>query len=143
MRRDNFDHEAVDHGLSLEAGLRIREAVRALPDETLSLTWRSDLNERLAAAAGRRKKARLAALIWKPAAGLALAGALSVAFMVKTAGAPGSSSPAGLEDALVRNHLENISAFDVAGVGVTSGESEPGVVLPGPSEWDREDLTSL
>src|SRR5690242_12148641 len=99
--KDNLKGKDLDQELSSPAQTQMREIVQALPEETVSLSWRSDLNARLYAEAARRRKLNLFGWIWKPAAGLALAGALAIAFMLPMSKASAPESRGDVEKALV------------------------------------------
>ncbi|HVT13566.1 MAG TPA: hypothetical protein VHE55_14975 [Fimbriimonadaceae bacterium] len=118
--------EILEEELNSPEQLHVRELVRALPDETLSLTWRSGLNARLQSEMVRRRKLNLFGWVWKPAVGLALAGALAVAFIIP----PKGSAPARggeLEKALVTHYVESTASWEVAGDGVSMGEVKDAV----------------
>jgi hypothetical protein len=121
--------------------LAIREVVKALPDETLSLAWRSELNTKIHAAIVRRKKLDLFGWIWKPAAGIAVASAFAVMFLAKAPlVAPVARSSGDLERALVNAHIETSVSWDVAEGGVTAGEAKENAGVPVPNEWEQEDV---
>ncbi len=131
----NFDGRMLDEKLAAQA--QIADAVKALPEEPLSLAWRSDLNTKLHAMAARRKKLDLFGWIWKPAAGVALAGALAVAFVARE---PGMAPVArkSIEKELVNSYVESTASWEVSTDGVSSVEAKE-KSTQAPSEWDQED----
>ncbi len=75
----NGNMNNLDEKLERTEGLR--GLVHSLPEETVSLKWRSELNERLLMDAAKPKRSWFA-WMWRPAAGLAVAGAVTaVVFM--------------------------------------------------------------
>lgn len=116
-----MNEESLDRELNSAAQLHVREVVRALPEETLSLAWRSELNSRLRSEMARRRKLNLFGWVWKPAAGIALAGALAVAFMVQPAN-PVPANGGELEKALVSHYVDSTASWEVAADGVSMGD---------------------
>ncbi|MGV3616991.1 MAG: hypothetical protein ACO1SV_16815 [Fimbriimonas sp.] len=151
-RHHDFSNEpeTTDAHLAEPAQMAMREVVRALPEDSLSLSWRSGLNERLVAEAARsRKRARF---FWalRPAAGLAFAGALAAMFVVRMGSAPLDSTPTAggrpsFEAELLSAHTEVATYADVAGTGVrpieaayaTRGQSSADL------DWSEVDIESL
>jgi|SRR5579862_2596544 len=128
----------LDRRLESSGQARIREAVRALPEETLSLSWRSDLNSKLRATAARKRKLDLFGWIWKPTAGLALACALAIAIFVHP-NLPGAVPDNSIEKALVSHYVDSAAAREAAGDGVTPSEAKDSGGSA-PIEWDQEDV---
>ena len=139
--KDNLNGKDLDQELSSPAQMQVREIVQALPEETVSLSWRSDLNARLHAEVARRRKLNLFGWIWKPAAGLALAGALALAFMIRPP-APGSpETRSDVEKALVNSYVDNTASWEVTGDGITVNEvKETANPKPVPIDFDQEDV---
>jgi hypothetical protein len=130
----------LDQELNSASQMQVRQVVKALPEEALSLSWRSQLNERLRAEEARKRKQNLAAWVWKPGAAVALAGALAVAFMTRLPDmGPVTNSP-GVEKALVNTYLEGRASWAVAGDGITANEVKEAAVEPSPFQMDREDV---
>jgi hypothetical protein len=130
----------LERKLSSASQIQTRDVVRTLPDEALSLSWRSELNERLRAEAGRKRKRNLAAWVWKPTAGVVLAGVVAVAFFTRMPDmGPVSKAPA-FERALVNTYVEGNASWVVAGDGVTANEVKEAAVEPSPFELEREDV---
>lgn len=112
----NYRKEAeLDELLQSKEG--VKGLIGELPEDTVSLAWRSALNEKLMTEA---KPARQRGWLWKPVAGLALAGALAlVTFIPRTPPA----TTANFESKLVNAHLSLSNAREVAGTGLTAYES--------------------
>jgi hypothetical protein len=116
--------------------------VQSLPEEQVSLAWRSRLNEQvLSIAAKTRKKARVLA-IWRPALGLGLAGALAIVFTVSQ---PGKSGPeyTRVEAALVQVHTETVQAAELAGVGLATHEAVASRTVDDAYNWSEVDIETL
>jgi hypothetical protein len=140
MRSDfEMNGRDLDQELNSPAQIQVREVVRALPEETLSLTWRSDLNLRLRGEAARKRKRMVFGWVWKPTAGLALAGALAVGIFLHPATAPTNGGE--LEKALVNHYVEASTAREAAVDGVTPNEvKDSGGTGATPGYWDQEDV---
>src|SRR4051812_44518980 len=121
--KDNFNmsDNDLDRELSSPGQELVREVVQALPEEPLSLAWRSDLNTRLHAVAARKKKLDLFGWIWNPAAGVALAGALAVAFVFRMPDVDHGvvATNKDVEKALVNTYVDSTASWEVAGDGIT------------------------
>ena len=80
------DNEVEDAKLNSAGQMAIRSMIQALPEEPVSMAWRSALNEQLLASAAKQRKKRR--LLWfaSPAAGLTLVTALAFVVMFQ----PGS-----------------------------------------------------
>jgi len=136
----HVDEKELEVRLSTPAQTQIREAVRALPEETLSLAWRSELNTKLRQSVARKRRLDLFGWIWKPTAGLAVAGALALALFVHP-GMGGASGNGALEQGLVNHYIETAAAREIAADGVTPNEAKDSSDS-GPSsiDWDQEDV---
>lgn len=116
----------------------LKRIVSDLPEEGLSLTWRSELNEKLRALPVTAPR-RFA--FWKPVAGLALASALAVVAFVPRSGV-NPTSPSDIEDQLVRTHISSAADREVAGTGLTAHESQRETLsLDTSSSWTEADLS--
>lgn len=82
--------QMLDSQLESAGQQAIRKIVEGLPDDTLSMAWRSQLNERLLAASTVRRPRFRLSWIAMPAAGAAVAYALAVAVFLH---APGTALP--------------------------------------------------
>lgn len=154
--RENLNE--IDERLNSAAQHAMRAVVGGLPEDSLSMAWRSTLNERiLAEAATRQKRSRMTWFL-RPALGLGLAGALAVAvFFHGPSSAPQSHRTEGavarvatpsdgsLEAELVNTHRQTSLAYDVAGVGVTVNEVsyDSSSSAPHQTGWSEDDLENL
>lgn len=139
--RMNMNERELDEKLAQTQS--IAGVVRSLPEETLSMAWRSSLNERVLVEAAKRQRSRHIAWIWRPAVGLALASSLAMAILWKSAPIehrqPVSVS---IEASLLDLHRESVVASEVAGQGsVGTVEEAPKVEFTNP--WTEDDLNSL
>ncbi len=140
MKRKEFDDTLLE-GSGQEF---VRGLVANVPDDDLSMAWRSSLNERLLQTAHVAPKKQRMAWFLRPAMGLAFASALAAVLMIRMS--PPSSSivrtTGSLEAALVRDHEQNIVMSDVAGLGVNPMESRPTDSNLG-DDWSEVDFESL
>jgi hypothetical protein len=109
----------------------VRDAVKSLSEDSLSLSWRSALNERLLQeSAARRKRERF---LWflKPAFGLGLAGALALVTVIglsvprPSASSHGSMTSSRVEAAIVSDYRQSAAVTDIVGSGLNPLESTP------------------
>lgn len=133
-------YEYDETELGSPAQQRTREIVQGLPEEPLSLTWRSSLNARLAEVAVRRRRLNLLGWMWKPAAGLAVAGALAVAVVLQRP--EQLPSQPGVESALVNVYMESTASWEVATDGLTVNEANEVSRQDGSDYWEPEDVTA-
>ncbi len=150
MKRENNMSQQdpnLDAKLTTSAQRQVADTVRALPEETVSLAWRSALNERLAPIAAKKVRVRRVGWLWKPTAGLAMAGALAVAVMFRIAPSPTISSvsvSSGVEANLVAFHQQSEVAYDVAGPGLANPDAiEKTTGKNTEPNWTEDDLSSL
>lgn len=139
-----------DEQLSEPAQIAIRNLVREMPDESLSMAWRSGLNEQLLLESRRYQRKTRWMFALRPVAGLALAGAMAAIFVFRT-GALDRPSPrlsdssVSLEAELWTAHMESAQFADVAGTGVRPVEatfvSRSSTV--DTHDWDEVDVDSL
>ena len=119
----------LDGALEGDAGKWIAHVVSSLPEESLSLTWRSELNERLAKVSRRRRRV----VYWRlgfGAAAVAAASILTVMLVqpVQPTGAPrpgivDTRPEESLEDAILAGHRD---AMSQASLGVSVSFNEAG-----------------
>ena len=129
---------------SVETPDAIREAVKALPEDSLSLAWRSDLNERLRAMG---PQVRRRAWFWhfgRPALGLSLAGCLALMVTLRmVAPQTGTGVGVGIEDALIQTVAETTRVRDVTGAGLLPQELNETTRIEFEEEWSELDLGAL
>lgn len=138
--------EIDDNLLESTGQLQVRELVSNLPDDSLSLAWRSSLNEKLLVTAQKsRRRQMLTTWIMKPAFGLALAGAFAAVIMFRVSGMedPLPVAQGHLEAALVREHQQNVTLSDVVGYGINPMESHPTEGAVSMEDWSEVDIDSL
>ncbi len=139
----------MDQRLEGAGQQQVAKVVQALPEETVSMAWRSALNEKVLLASKARQRAKVINWVWRPTAGLALASALAIVFVMRT-GAPVMSAPSGLtsnsvEAKLVAFHRDSSLAYDVSGPGLTNTDAVEGKadLKLGEPNWTEDDLSSL
>lgn len=136
LNRIEREHE---NRLNEPGQLWVRETVRALPEETPSLAWRSNLNAAIAEQAQRQRKARLFGWVWKPSAGIALASCLALLVIAQMPKPQAPESKADIESAIVNSYLHSKTSWELTGDGVTTSEAQD---VSGSKEpdWFREDV---
>jgi hypothetical protein len=145
----SYQPEPTDAQLATPAQSAMREVVQALPEESLSMAWRSGLNERLIAEGARHQRRRRFFWMLRPAAGLAMAGALAAVFMIRTSSVPDVTPNTGgsdsFEAALLSAHNEASQFADVAGSGVRPMEAAYASRDHAPDDlgWSEVDIESL
>lgn len=143
MEKDLFEDTCPvtddELGAKLNETQNIAAALRALSEETVSLTWRSDLNERIAALQPLR---RSWSWIWKPASGMLVAGALAFALMVPRPEMP-TEKPR-IEAELVSAHKAMVQSRNVTESGLTTYEIQRVTGADSNSvTWSEADLGTL
>lgn len=117
----------------------VRKLVGALPEDELSLEWRSQLNERLLAI-----RPRVPAkwwITWRPVAGLALAGALVGTLILRAPqDAPSTPTAVGLDEAMIAAHRESVTRQEIGAAPVSSLRSD---TASQPTYYDEVDLSTL
>lgn len=139
------DQEAkLDASLEANAQKTVASLVSELEDETPTLAWRSELNEKLLKID--RSRPRQQTLIWKTAFGLGLAACLAwVALTVRPlpTGPAAVVSPTSqsLEAQLLEVHEQHVNVRLVAGSGLLNHvESEPAPAQSAAIQWSESDL---
>ena len=122
---------------------QVREIIQEMPEDVLSMTWRSQLNEKILVESARIQRRRK--LVWwsRPAASLVLAGSLAVMFLVRVPmmKAQVSESPS-IASTLLNVHRE--AQISVTDVRLTSSEAdEYGQTIPRADSWTDSDLVGL
>lgn len=125
MDRLDMTEKELDSQLASDAQQLIRQAVRGVSDEPVSMIWRSELNQRVLSSIRTKQRKRRFVWIASPTLGLGLAGALAVLMMTNTSPVSDpirfASSPA-LEESLVATHKDSVSYGDITGVGLNPDE---------------------
>ena len=120
----------------------IGDLVGSLPDDVPSMTWRSDLNERIRAEAVRVRRRRTLRFVLAPSLTCALSAC--VAFVIWT-GNPAPVRPSndnGIEAALVATHQQGVT--QVADAGLTFSEAESYAdSIPNRETWTDNDLEGI
>jgi len=142
MKKEHDLSEAKVDAL-LQETEHLQEVVRALPEDGLSLSWRSELNEKLLASQPVRRRGPWFA--WKPVAGLVCAAALAMMFIMPRSPEPGAATPSGsFEAKLLVEHAQSSRSRELVDVGLTAVEakrsSERSADL---TDWNPSDLESL
>jgi hypothetical protein len=142
-----FD-SGLDQRLQSPAQLAVRDAVQALPEDSLSMSWRSGLNERLIAVAEQRRRKQRFWLFFRPTAGLVAACGLVAVLFIQQAPtqAPASKAPRSeIGTALVSFHQDAVRSVDIAGTSINPIEAvnNETASTEGTSDWSEVDVESL
>jgi hypothetical protein len=132
----------LDELLESPAQKATQNLLSGLPEETLSLAWRSQLNEKLIVIAEKPKPKPFWAIAWKPAAGLALASALALVFVLQMNPSTAPSSTATAKDSssvILTAHNEG-STWAELGVSPASDSS---ATVPAIDDFSDLDLDTL
>jgi hypothetical protein len=142
MKRED-SHPELEALLKSETQQAIQRVVHSLPDESLSLSWRSDLNERLRQVRPQSKwRARVSAS-WRPALGLALAGCLALIITFRPQ-SPHVTNESSLEASMVGAYDDSANSEILAGPGLAIHEvSETTQKRESSSDWTESDLNNL
>lgn len=113
----------IDEQLCSPGQMAMRDVVQSLPEDTLSMAWRSSLNEKILEGAAKKRQRRRWLWFLAPSAGLAVACALATVVIL---GVGRHEQPAdrGLEAAMVSMHRDLSSTQDVTGSGLNALETK-------------------
>jgi hypothetical protein len=136
--------QVLDTLLESEAQAQISDLVRSMPAEEPEPAWRSELSARLHAVAAGRERKRRVLLVFRPALGLALAGALAFAFFFGRApeSAMPTSSPR-VEEQVLNAHRESVHLTQFW--GAIRADEDARTPAPATSEyrWEETDLSTF
>ncbi|MDR3689144.1 MAG: hypothetical protein P4L46_07170 [Fimbriimonas sp.] len=144
--RDLDRMNSVDDMIESPEQHSVRKLVQALPEESLSLAWRSSLNEKLLETAAAKKRRNRLNWILRPALGLGLASVLAVIVLFHPSQAPKSSTPdRGIESAIVSDHRASVLLGEVSSAGLNVNEvaSEANPQEPDDGLWTDSDVQGL
>ena len=133
------------HSSKSESQQTIRRVVNSLPEDSLSLSWRSNLNERLHEVRPQPKwRVREVALAWKPALGLALAGCLATLIAIKPGVQVAQQSSHPIEASLVSSYTDSANVDDLVGPGLAVHEvNDTTRSTDSSTPWTESDLNNL
>lgn len=139
--RHSSSHEALDSAVHET----LRQVVRDLPQDDLSMAWRSGLNEQLRAIAEVKRKRRLW-VNWalKPALGLGATSAAMFVMFASTMHTPTTKSTT-IEGLLVEEHRRSstLPLVSEVGAGALDAANEASVKTPALPDWNESDTESL
>jgi hypothetical protein len=126
--KNNPAEEQLTAMLESESGQGIRSIIQAMPEDTVSLQWRSALNERLLALAPTKKKLSAAMVGLRALVGVALASAVCLVVFVKSDSTKVHTAsmvdPSTFASALITEHRQSVVSSEIAGPGIVDGEVE-------------------
>jgi hypothetical protein len=111
----------LDALLNSESQQVVQRAVQALPEDSLSLSWRSELNEQLRNARQVSRWRQRFAAAWRPGLALALTGCLAIMLVFRTT-PESAQSHSNLEASLVSVYFDTANSDEVAGSGLAMHE---------------------
>jgi hypothetical protein len=125
-RSNNIEGGELSEMLEAPGQQAVRQLVKAMPEDTVSLQWRSSLNERLLALAPVKKKISALVIGFRALAGLGLASLLCLAVISRLDTSKPSivqpSSGSALASALLDEHRHSVDSGEIAGPGVADGD---------------------
>ncbi|MCC7230016.1 MAG: hypothetical protein IT203_06450 [Fimbriimonadaceae bacterium] len=138
------DHD-LDERLESPAQSQMREMLKSMPEDTVSMAWRSGLNERIASAVAVKQRRRRFAWVLSPALGLGLAGALAITMLTKAPTSPNLGQPAkpSIESNLVASFRDSMNYTNVTGVGLNPDEVARSRSISAVYDPDEVDFDSL
>jgi hypothetical protein len=131
--------------LDSDSQVAISKIVSSLPEEPLSLVWRSELNESLRAVSNQNRKRKRMFNFLSPLAGLSVACALAgiVLFRTPHTSRLSSQSPVvasagpSLEASLFHAQQDDMRASDVAGAGLSRTEAADNAISDSQASQDE------
>lgn len=139
---DPLKEARIEELLNTEGQQFIAQGVKRLSNEEPSMAWRAQLNAQLLAEAqATRKVERRRAWIFRPAAGLAMAGALAMVFIsTQDNGTPVQSSSSSFEEQIVNAHYAAEQSVLLTGTSVAAHTSNGGSTNTSTIDWQETDL---
>ena len=116
----------LDRALNSAPQAAIRDAVGGLREDTVSMAWRSELNQKLVAKVQATQRRRRFTWILSPALGLGIAGALAAVLLINSPTAKEFNQPAytpQIEESLVATYQDAMRYTDITGVGLNPDEA--------------------
>jgi len=143
----NANDKGVDEAKLNSAGqLTVRNLVRALPEDTVSMAWRSSLNEQLLTLAAKRQKKRRFMWFATPTLGISMVTALAFVIMIHPAPRHTVGLPdRGIESAILSDHHTSTLSNEVstAGLNLNEATSDANESDPDDGVWSEADVESL
>jgi hypothetical protein len=143
----------VDQKLNSDAQIAVAKVVSSIPEDTLSMVWRSELNEAIRLTAVNTKRHKFVFSFGGPIAGLGVACALALIVPITLSRSnhrivkvdpPVATVPASpsIEEGLLQVHQDDVRMSDVAGTGLNPTEAVA-PSQPRQSDDDSEDDIQL
>lgn len=137
---EQHSSQTTDAQLSSRSQVMMSSLVKKLPEDSPSMAWRSQLNEKIRAEAAKKAKAAKVRWFWSSSAGFGLATALAFVVLIPRGAGPVSphDPSSSLESRLLSIHTESRALSSVSGTGVnyyeTSQVTEGDLALPSDSD---------
>jgi len=143
----NLDlHSVDDEKLKTPGQMAMRSLVSALPEEEVSMAWRSSLNQQLMQVAAKKQRRRRFLWVASPIAGLSFVSALAFVVMLQPFGHKPLAAPDhGVESAILADHHASMILGDMTSAGLNSTEVSTEANAKDPDEgiWNESDVESL
>ena len=143
----NKDSDGFDDMKLTSPGQEIvRSIVKSLPEEPLSMAWRSSLNEQLLLIAAKQKRRKRLLWVASPIAGFSFAMALAFVVMFNPSRSiRNTSSVPGIESAIISDHHSSSITNEVSAAGLNLNEvnSDANQFDPQDGIWNESDVESL
>ena len=125
-RLNALESAELDELLNSPVQQTVGKTVRSLPQESVSLQWRSALNEKLRALQPMGEKVSILIIGFRALAGVGLASLVCLALYSKFApqSIPRRASSQNVASALIAEHRDSVASSEIAGPGIVDGESE-------------------
>jgi len=137
--------ENIDECLESEGQEAMRQLVKAMPEDSLSMAWRSSLNEKIVASAVKQKRRRWFLNAMIPSVGMSVACGLALLVLART---PAPTTVSGrnieMEKSMLSAHRMADVSSDVAGAGLAPSETADVTKGSAGSDWnDEADVETL
>ena len=143
-RMNALESAELDELLNSPSQQSMRQAVQALPQDSVSMQWRSTLNEKVRTLRPLRKKATLLVIGFRALAGVGLASVVCIALYSKFSAQPPAPKvkAQNVASALIAEHRESVASSEIAGPGIVGTETD-GRTGSESSESGNADLDTL
>lgn len=124
----------------------VQKLIRSLPEDSLSMAWRSSLNEQLLTVASTQRKKRRFLWIVRPACGLSLACVFALVVMFQPRVHHSTTVPdRGIETAIMSDHHYSSVMNEVSGAGLSLNEitNDANTEDPDVDQWNESDVQGL
>ncbi|MFQ3587848.1 MAG: hypothetical protein SNJ74_00125 [Fimbriimonadaceae bacterium] len=138
------EERLLEAGLASEAQQKVAQMVGRLPDEGVSLAWRSSLNEKLLAQQSKRQRRERVFWVLRPASALAIAATVWGVYLAGNPRPVATVERPNIEISMIEAHkqTETVSFVSATGMGAFDVPRN-GVSNSMTIEWEEVDLGAL